>query len=144
MEIDKLPTEESCAEQAVSAPQNIHTNMTAADIIFGFVNRLLNDKEVDTLAYFFDSQTMLRNSYSGRPTHIKQLLQLVESNATYNDFFPNSQSEENNVQAPSYTEVINSFSEEDLKEDLIEINDEPEVYEPEESQHPEMDRLIPF
>lgn len=144
MEIDKLPTEESCAEQAVSAPQNIHTNMTAADIIFGFVNRLLNDKEVDTLAYFFDSQTMLRNSYSGRPTHIKQLLQLVESNAAYNDFFPNSQSEENNVQAPSYTEVINSFSEEDLKEDLIEINDEPEVYEPEESQHPEMDRLIPF
>lgn len=40
--------------------------------------------------------------------------------------------------------MINSFSEEDLKEDLIEINDEPEVYEPEESQHPEMDRLIPF
>lgn len=145
MEIDKLPTEESCAEQAVSAPQNIHTNMTAADIIFGFVNRLLNDKEVDTPAYFFDSQTMLRNSYSGRPTHIKQLLQLVEGNAAYNDFFPNSQSEENDVHAPSYAEVINSFSEEGLKEDLIEVNAEPiEVYEPQELERPEEDRWIPF
>ena len=131
MEVDKLPTEESCAEQAVSAPQNIHTNMTAADIIFGFVNRLLNDKEIDTLAYFFDSQTMLRNSYSGRPTHIKQLLQLVEGNAAYNDFFPEAQSEENNIKAPTYKEVINSYSEEneeydiEVRAEFIEKDNEP-------------------
>lgn len=42
---DKLPTELSCAERAVSNPQNIFTNMTAANILMGFVNGLLNSKE---------------------------------------------------------------------------------------------------
>jgi PRTRC genetic system ThiF family protein len=38
---DKLPTELSCAERAVSNPQNIYTNMTAANIMMGFSNTLL-------------------------------------------------------------------------------------------------------
>lgn len=38
---DKHPDEESCAERAVSAPQNIATNIMAASIIFSFCNHLL-------------------------------------------------------------------------------------------------------
>ena len=38
---DKLPTELSCAERAVSNPQNIYTNMTAANLLMGFANVIL-------------------------------------------------------------------------------------------------------
>lgn len=38
---DKLPSELSCAERAVSAPQNIFTNLTAANLIMGFANTIL-------------------------------------------------------------------------------------------------------
>jgi PRTRC genetic system ThiF family protein len=38
---DKLPTELSCAERAVSAPQNIFTNLTAANLMMGFANNIL-------------------------------------------------------------------------------------------------------
>lgn len=113
MEVDKLPTEISCAEQAISAPQNIHTNMTAADILFGFVNRLLTGRKVDTLAYFFDSQTMMRNSYSGRPTHVKQLLKLVDKNAAYADFFDDYEHSEDDVFAPTYDDVLKMVEDEE-------------------------------
>jgi PRTRC genetic system ThiF family protein len=38
---DKLPTELSCAEQSESAPQNIFTNLTAANLMMGFANIIL-------------------------------------------------------------------------------------------------------
>lgn len=38
---DKLPTELSCAEAAVSNPQNIQTNQTAANLLMGFANTIL-------------------------------------------------------------------------------------------------------
>lgn len=38
---DKLPTEISCGERAASAPQNIYTNQSAANIIMGFCNTIL-------------------------------------------------------------------------------------------------------
>lgn len=38
---DKLPTELSCAERAVSNPQNIFTNQTAANLLLGFANTIL-------------------------------------------------------------------------------------------------------
>jgi PRTRC genetic system ThiF family protein len=44
---DKLPTELSCAERAVSNPQNIYTNMTAANILMGFANTILTAKAQD-------------------------------------------------------------------------------------------------
>jgi hypothetical protein len=31
----------SCAERAVSAPQNIATNMKASDVLFGYLNKIL-------------------------------------------------------------------------------------------------------
>lgn len=39
---DKLPHELSCAERAVSAPQNIFTNQIAAALMQGFTNLLIN------------------------------------------------------------------------------------------------------
>lgn len=39
---DKLPHELSCAERAVSNPQNIYTNQTAANLMIGFTNILIN------------------------------------------------------------------------------------------------------
>lgn len=39
---DKLPHELSCAERAVSAPQNIFTNQIAASLMQGFTNLLIN------------------------------------------------------------------------------------------------------
>jgi PRTRC genetic system ThiF family protein len=38
---EKLPTELSCAERAVSNPQNIQTNMTAANLLMNFANQIL-------------------------------------------------------------------------------------------------------
>lgn len=38
---DKLPHEMSCAERAVSNPQNIFTNQTAANLMLGFANTIL-------------------------------------------------------------------------------------------------------
>lgn len=41
---DKLPHEQSCAERAVSNPQNIQTNQTAANLMMGFCNTILTAK----------------------------------------------------------------------------------------------------
>jgi molybdopterin/thiamine biosynthesis adenylyltransferase len=38
---DKHPDEQSCAEHAVSAPQNIATNIMAGNIIFGYANLMM-------------------------------------------------------------------------------------------------------
>jgi hypothetical protein len=38
---DKLPTEMSCAERAVSNPQNIQTNQTAANQLMSYANTIL-------------------------------------------------------------------------------------------------------
>lgn len=114
MNIGLLPDEESCAERAVSAPQNIATNMTAADIIFGYVNKLLNDVPIDTLVYFFDSRTMIRKAYSGRETHVKELLRLVEGNENLSRFVPGEKwTGVDEVKAPTYEEVLSSSAEVD-------------------------------
>lgn len=48
---DKLPHEMSCAERAVSNPQNIQTNQTAANLLMGFCNTILtaNSREGEGL-----------------------------------------------------------------------------------------------
>lgn len=129
MDIGLLPDEESCAERAVSAPQNIATNMTAADIIFGYVNKLLNNLPVDTMAFFFDSQTMLRKAYSGRVTHIKELLKMVEGNEKLLDFTNDKWSDDTElVKAPSYEEVITSSTEVDTILENAKVLEEADFY----------------
>jgi len=56
---DKLPTELSCAERAVSNPQNIFTNQLAATLMMGFANTILTSNEGLTQhAIAFNSQNM--------------------------------------------------------------------------------------
>jgi PRTRC genetic system ThiF family protein len=60
---DKLPHEMSCAERAVSNPQNIFTNQTAANLALGFANTILSADArqgdgLKTHAVIFNSGTM--------------------------------------------------------------------------------------
>lgn len=60
---DKLPTELSCAERAVSHPQNIFTNMTAANLLMGFTNTILTadarqEEGLKQHAVAFNAQTL--------------------------------------------------------------------------------------
>lgn len=60
---DKLPDEMSCAERAVSNPQNIFTNQTAANLALGFANTILTadareGNGLKTHAVAFNAQIM--------------------------------------------------------------------------------------
>lgn len=79
---DKLPTEMSCAERAVSAPQNILTNMTAANLIFTFLNTILtsnSDEEgqggLEHFAVMFDAQNSLFRTLFNKKSDINKHLQ---------------------------------------------------------------------
>lgn len=136
MNIGLLPDEESCAERAVSAPQNIATNMTAADIIFGYVNKLLNKVPIDTLVYFFDSRTMIRKAYSGRKTHVKELLKLVEGNENLPKYINGEKwTGVDIVKAPTYEEVLSSSNEvDDILERASELEEESQDISTEEQE----------
>lgn len=59
---DKLPNEMSCAERAVSNPQNIFTNQTAANLMTGFANVIINSDPLTQTglkyhAVIFNTQT---------------------------------------------------------------------------------------
>lgn len=43
---DKFNSELSCAERAMSSPQNIQTNITAANIIMNYVNKIINNEPI--------------------------------------------------------------------------------------------------
>lgn len=86
-EIGLLPTELSCAEQAISAPQNIHVNMTAANIMFGFVNKLLNYRPINELAIFFDTNTQQTSVYRATKSGLKDLMSLTPNNGEALDYF---------------------------------------------------------
>lgn len=102
--IDKLPNELSCAEAAVSAPQNIHTNMTAANIIFGFVNKLINNEPIGELAVFFDVDTFGHKVYRHTETDLKELLSLTKDNKAMRTYTPDGNGSDT-VLAPRWSEV---------------------------------------
>lgn len=55
---DKLPTELSCAEHAISAPQNIAANILSATTLFMIVNKLQAGEMISNSVYKFDSSTI--------------------------------------------------------------------------------------
>ena len=55
-EEDKFPSELSCAERAVSAPQSVTANLTAATALIGFLYDLLIIGELDTHYVTFSSR----------------------------------------------------------------------------------------
>lgn len=63
---DKLPHEQSCAERAVSAPQNIYTNEMAATLMMGFANHLINDDHSKNQG--LKHHAVMFNAYSGSQT----------------------------------------------------------------------------
>jgi hypothetical protein len=70
---DKLPTEMSCAERAESAPQNIFTNQTAANLLMGFTNTILTAKTQDgrglrVHCVVFDAETMNQTTKFNKPS----------------------------------------------------------------------------
>lgn len=87
-EIDKLPEEVSCAENAISAPQNIATNMTAANILFSYANKLLANEGISELAVFFDSSIISQRVYRAKLSDYKELLSLVKNNSSLTRYLP--------------------------------------------------------
>lgn len=87
-EIDKLPEEVSCAENAISAPQNIATNMTAANILFSFANKLIAREGISELAVFFDSSMISQKVYRAKLSDMKALMGMVPNNQSALYFLP--------------------------------------------------------
>ena len=83
---EKLPTEMSCAESTVSAPQNMIANVTASNILFNYVNKLLAFEPIQVFLTFFDTQGMTQSVYRFNKTDMTRALQLTPNNrslATY-------------------------------------------------------------
>ena len=55
-EEDKFPSELSCAERTVSAPQSVTANLTAASALVGFLYNLLIVGEMNTRYVTFSSK----------------------------------------------------------------------------------------
>lgn len=107
---DKLPTEMSCAENAESAPQNIHTNMTAANLIFGFANKILAKPEdvtkgIDHFAVFYNLNNMTFRTFATTKEDFKSALKMVEGNPAYQEMMPATFSADDAVAAPVSAEV---------------------------------------
>lgn len=78
---DKLPTEMSCDEAAVSHPQNIMTNIFAANHLFNFANVILtgdiHKEDNPGLKYFavtFDTQTGVQRTFANKKSVIGQFI----------------------------------------------------------------------
>ncbi|MEX3713487.1 ThiF family adenylyltransferase [Cytobacillus horneckiae] len=79
---DKLPTELSCDEAAVSHPQNIMTNITAANHLFNFANILMTAKydneELPGLTFFaitYDTQKGTYRTFLNKKSVIEQYIE---------------------------------------------------------------------
>lgn len=118
--MDKLPSEMSCAEAAVSAPQNISANINAANILFDYCNKLLSFQPIYEMAVFFNNKTMTRSTYQRTYSGLKQLLSLVPNNVALNDF--SIDSIENPIKPPTWKEVVEKKKQEEkeLQEKLKE------------------------
>ena len=64
---DKLPSELSCAERSVSAPQSVTANLTAATVVVSYLYNLLVVGDVNTRFVTFSSSMM-----NVRPTAVKK------------------------------------------------------------------------
>lgn len=123
IEIDKLPSELSCAEFAVSAPQNIGANINAANILFDYLNKLLNFIPINELAVFFDIKSMNRSTFYSNKTDMKRLLSMSENNYLYYIFTNTTTEEREPISKPVLWEEL-------LRENLnktVEVNIQKEI-----------------
>lgn len=112
-EIDKLPEEVSCAENAISAPQNIATNMTAANVLFSFANKLIANESISELAVFFDSSMISQKVYRAKLSDFKGLLSLAKNNKAMAEFLPRDEysfvSGVNPIEAMTWAEAEKAY-----------------------------------
>lgn len=76
---DKLPTELSCAERAVSAPQQILTNMVSANLLFTFLNTILtanyeSNEGLEHFAVLFDAQHSVYGTVFNKESEITKYI----------------------------------------------------------------------
>lgn len=118
--MDKLPSEMSCAEAAVSAPQNISANINAANILFDYCNKLLSFQPIYEMAVFFNNKTMTRSTYQRTYSGLKKLLSLVPNNVALNNF--SIDTIENPIKPPTWKEIVEKKKQEEkeLQEKLKE------------------------
>lgn len=55
---DKLPNDVSCAEHAISSPQNIAANIFSATTLFGVLNKLIGGELIDKQQINFDTSLL--------------------------------------------------------------------------------------
>jgi PRTRC genetic system ThiF family protein len=65
---DSFNHERSCAERAISSPQNIQANITASNIVLNYVNLLLFEKDVSSFAVEFG----INNTYKTKFNSIEE------------------------------------------------------------------------
>lgn len=92
---DEFPDEASCAERAESAPQNIFTNMTAANILFGFMNQLLTKRDtgIEEFAVFFNAQKMTNRTFTASYSQIEEVMNMTPDNPRKPVFFQQREQE---------------------------------------------------
>lgn len=90
MELDKLPDELSCAEHSISAPQNIHTNFTAANIQIGFLNKIINQLPISQFMTFFDIESSVHKVLFNNQDDMTQAFGYVANNALYAKYLKSS------------------------------------------------------
>lgn len=87
--IEKLPTEISCAEATVSAPQAMIANITAANILFNFANKLLAYEPIRHFLVFFDTDGLGQKSYRFTESDLKKALSMTPNNAAITRYLYN-------------------------------------------------------
>lgn len=114
--LERMPTELSCAEASVSAPQNISANVTAANILFDYINRLLNHMPIQESAVFFDTRNMARSVYRFNKTDMTKLLSMVPNNRALHTCFRDASLKlTHDVEPLNWNEVLAIQEEEEEK-----------------------------
>lgn len=75
---DKLPTEQSCAENAISAPQNISANLMASNILFNYLNKLVTGERVSEMCIFFSAKNNSMKTYYMKESQLKELMTIED------------------------------------------------------------------
>lgn len=122
MEIGKLPDEESCAERAVSAPQNIQTNYMAADIVLGFLNKIVNGMPITQFLVFFDIINSSTTPFMFTTKDLQKAFNLVPGNPYLTKYIkePEGYTKEKDLHIPTFEEL------EDLRKAELEKEKEEE------------------
>lgn len=85
---DKLPGEMSCAEHAVSSPQNISANIMASTYLFSILNKMLSNEPITELMIMFDSKNLSTKTYYNQVEDMASMMELEgKANPYMLDFF---------------------------------------------------------